>query len=98
MARHKEPLTKEQRKALQLPFESDGCTSWPDGPWRACCEAHDRCYRYGAIWGMSRLRADRELQKCIAAKGYVIMSWVMFWGVRRFGGRHWQKQQTTTIV
>lgn len=39
---------------------------------------------------MSRLRADRELQKCVARKGYFVMSLIMFAGVRAFGGKFWR--------
>ena len=72
------------------PFTSDYCSNWPSGPrrepllWAHCCTVHDRAYWHGGTT-RDRVLADRNMQKCIAETGHVMMSHLMYRGVRIFG-------------
>ncbi len=44
--------------------KSDGCTLITDGPYRACCVAHDREYFYGGS-EKERRESDNRLYECI---------------------------------
>ena len=69
-------------------FVSDGCTSFPDGNYRDCCEAHDREYFVGGSW-KERWRSDKKLFQCVAAKPKFynkLVAPIMWLGVRTFGG------------
>ena len=69
------------------PFETDGCSCWPDGDYRDCCEAHDRRYWTGGS-PEERKQADLELKTCVAEKGHQTLAVFMYWGVRA-GGHGW---------
>ncbi len=49
------------------PRVRDGCSMFPDGFWRDCCDAHDDVYEVGGTY-LERLRADRELSRCVRAR------------------------------
>lgn len=75
------------RHSAKNAFKSDGCTAVPDLNFGAdCCRAHDVCYATGC---MSRAEADRNLRRCIAAKGYIILPWIYWLGVRIFGRKYY---------
>ena len=69
------------------PFESDGCSSFPDGTlwqnelWLACCTAHDYAYWQGGTFEQ-RLKADQELEACVSAVGEPEIARLMLAGVR----------------
>lgn len=69
------------------PFESDGCSSFPNGTlwqnelWLACCTAHDYAYWQGGTF-QERLAADRELEACVSAVGEPEIARLMLAGVR----------------
>lgn len=69
------------------PFESDGCSSFPDGTlwqnelWLACCTAHDYAYWQGGTFEQ-RLQADQELEACVSAVGEPEIARLMLAGVR----------------
>lgn len=69
------------------PFESDGCSSFPDGSfeqnqlWLSCCVAHDRAYWKGGTYA-DRLAADKELEACVSAVGESEIALLMLTGVR----------------
>jgi len=66
------------------PFESDGCTSFPDGFWRSCCVAHDRDYWTGGTW-RERRASDLRLMHCVDNKCYLRGWWSPFaWAFSRF--------------
>ena len=65
-------------------FKGDGCTMWFDGVWRACCDAHDFAYTYGA----NKILADLDLATCVAKTGHGAMGLVMLAGVT-IGGWYW---------
>jgi hypothetical protein len=70
-------------------FKSDGCSMFPDGSYRICCEAHDLSYFSGGSW-TARWRADKELYLCVSrTKGFQhrLIAPVMWLGVR-VGGLH----------
>ena len=69
------------------PFQSDGCSCFPDLDYGDCCTDHDRLYWWGGT-ADARRRADDTLRQCIAAKGRPLMSHVVYWGVR-IGGHGW---------
>ena len=62
-------------------FKSDGCSSWPDGDYRDCCEAHDLAYFLGGT-AKERRAADKRLYKCVRDKGHQVNAVVMLLGVR----------------
>lgn len=77
--------------ALQ-PFSTDGCSLFPDrsligkADWCRCCVAHDLAYWRGGT-AEQRLKADQELQQCVAkATGDKKLAELMFLGVRTGGG------------
>lgn len=69
------------------PFESDGCSSFPDGTleqnelWLSCCTAHDYAYWKGGTY-QKRVDADKELKNCVAAVGEPEVAQLMLAGVR----------------
>ncbi|MAN50789.1 MAG: hypothetical protein CMG77_02580 [Marinimicrobium sp.] len=69
------------------PFETDGCSSFPDGTvqnnelWLSCCIAHDYAYWIGGTY-RDRLDADNELKRCVADVGEPEIAMLMLAGVR----------------
>jgi len=69
------------------PFESDGCSTFPNGTiwqnelWLACCTAHDYAYWQGGTF-QERLAADQELEACVSAVGEPEIARLMLAGVR----------------
>lgn len=69
------------------PFQSDGCTAFPDGTlqqkdlWLVCCMAHDYSYWKGGTL-QERLEADQALQDCVARVGEPVLAQLMLAGVR----------------
>ena len=76
------------------PFESDGCSSFPDGTlgqselWLQCCVEHDRSYWKGGTYS-DRLSADKELEMCVADVGEPAIAKLMLAGVRVGGTPIW---------
>ena len=76
-----------------VPFTSDGCSVVPDGvwgddAWRECCVLHDVQYWCGGS-SADRLQSDRQMQQCIAEKGYPFTGEIMYLGVRMGGHPVW---------
>jgi hypothetical protein len=69
------------------PFESDGCSCWPDGDWLECCVKHDLLYWQGGT-REERKAADLALRTCVTEKGHPLVGQAMFLGVR-IGGVWW---------
>jgi len=68
-------------------FATDGCSYWPDGNWKDCCVTHDMAYWCGGTFG-ERLKADRELQRCVKRKSdSAVLSRAMQVGVFLGGGQ-----------
>ena len=73
------------------PFETDGCSSSPDGTgpngvsWRHCCVEHDKDYWVGGT-SEQRLASDERLKKCIGDTGYTGYARVAYSFVRAAGG------------
>ena len=69
------------------PFESDGCSSFPNGTvkqnelWLSCCVAHDYAYWKGGTY-QDRVAADKELVTCVSAAGETEIALLMLAGVR----------------
>lgn len=67
----------------------DGCTAVPDLDFGAdCCAEHDAHYQLGDI---SRAEADAKLRQCMRKKGYFVLPWVYWLGVRVFGRNYYRK-------
>ena len=70
-----------------LVFESDGCSSFPDGSrsepvlWRDECVVHDYAYWKGGTW-KERRNADRKLRDGISRKGKPVIAQLVYLGVR----------------
>ncbi len=69
------------------PFESDGCTFFPDGNdrsstlWLHCCQKHDLLYWVGGS-EKARLAADEGLKECVTNVGEFETANFMYEGVR----------------
>ena len=69
------------------PFQSDGCSSFPDGTykqqtiWLSCCIEHDRAYWKGGTYD-ERKEADKALKVCIKNVGEPEIANLMLAGVR----------------
>ena len=68
-------------------FTSDGCSLWFDGDWLECCVLHDLAYWRGGT-RQERQKADRALERCVAARGHTAAAGIMYAGVR-VGGVWW---------
>lgn len=78
-------------EGLKKGFTYDGCTSSPDFNFGYdCCGEHDYYYQSGEI---SRAEADKRLRKCMQKKGYIVLPWVYWAGVRLFGRGIWAKHK-----
>ena len=92
--RSKDSLTfREQWEVVKHGFSKgvkyDGCTAAPDLDFGAdCCGEHDAHYQMGDI---TRAEADRKLRECMRAKGYFVLPWVYWMGVRVFARGVWKK-------
>lgn len=64
-----------------LPFRFDGCSWWPDGDYRDCCQAHDYAYWCGGS-PEARAAADEELRACVAESRGAVLGRLMWLGVR----------------
>jgi hypothetical protein len=69
------------------PFESDGCSAFPEGTnkqnelWLSCCQQHDFSYWKGGSYA-ERLDADLKLKQCVSAVGQEAIANLMMAGVR----------------
>lgn len=69
------------------PFESDGCSLFPDGTltqqelWLTCCQQHDFDYWKGGTY-QERLVSDKNLKQCVANVGQPEIAQLMLAGVR----------------
>lgn len=68
-------------------FRGDGCSWFPDGNYRECCEIHDAEYFRGGSFS-ERRQSDKRLYRCVRSKkGWrnEIAAPMMYLGVRVFG-------------
>jgi hypothetical protein len=83
------------REGFRKGVKYDGCTAVPDFDFGAdCCGEHDYHYQIG---DMSRAEADKHLRGCIQKKGYVVLPWMFWLGVRIFAGRVWKRYRNEEI-
>lgn len=86
------------RQGFSKGVRYDGCTAVPDFDFGAdCCGEHDYHYQIGDI---SRWQADKRMRKCIRKKGYFLLPWAYWLGVRMFAGGVWdkyRKKQNETV-
>lgn len=74
----------------------DGCTHVPDFTFGSdCCNKHD--YLYQTQSG-TRAEADKLLRQCISSKGYPVIAWVYWLGVRLFGRPYWDKHAVDILL
>lgn len=62
-------------------FKSDGCTWFPDGDYRDCCEEHDKAYYFGGS-RHERSVADKQLYACVKERHGKMRARMMWLGVR----------------
>lgn len=80
-------LTVAAQASELQPFESDGCSSFPDGTfqqselWLSCCTDHDYAYWQGGTY-RDRMNADQALRSCVASVGEAEVALIMLVGVR----------------
>jgi hypothetical protein len=73
---------------LKKGVKYDGCTAVPDFDFGAdCCGEHDYHYQLGDV---TRAEADRKLRECLRKKGYFLLPWAYWLGVRIFGARFYK--------
>jgi hypothetical protein len=83
------------REGFRKGVKYDGCTAVPDFDFGAdCCGEHDYHYQIGDV---SRWQADKNMRKCIRQKGYVILPWAYWLGVRIFAGGVWKRYRNEEI-
>jgi hypothetical protein len=83
------------KQGFQRGVKYDGCTAAPDFDFGAdCCGEHDYHYQVGDL---SRREADTRLRECLRAKGYFVLPWVYWLGVRVFGREHYRKLQNEKV-
>lgn len=79
------------KEGFKRGYKYDGCTAVPDFDFGAdCCGEHDYYYQSHEI---TRAEADKKLRQCIQKKGYIVLPWIYWLGVRIFGKRHWDKNK-----
>lgn len=84
------------KKGLERGFKYDGCTSSPDFTFGTdCCGEHDYWYQ---DLSLTRAEADKKLRKCIQRKGYIVLPWIYWLGVRIFGRTYYRKRQHDSLV
>jgi hypothetical protein len=74
----------EHQIKMERPFESDGCSRFPDLDVWDCCYAHDEQYYFGGSF-KARRAADKALYSCVKSrrgKGHKLLATVMYLGVR----------------
>ena len=65
-------------------MQDNRCSYFPNGNWLECCQSHDyavadaECQRSSSM----RLKADKALRTCVAAKGHPAFALIMYIGVR----------------
>ena len=79
---------KEQIQFLmKTGFKPNGCSQVPDFNFgEECCNVHDMDYYTKEV---TRAEADKKLRECIRAKGYFLLPWIYWVGVRLFGGKYY---------
>ncbi|MBC86157.1 MAG: hypothetical protein CL677_03170 [Bdellovibrionaceae bacterium] len=68
-------------------FETDMCTSSPEGHWGYCCYEHDIYHWIGGQFA-KRLEADQKLRECmnkVGGPGHVYYEWVRVGGIEGWG-------------
>ena len=79
------------KEGFKKGFKYDGCTAVPDFDFGAdCCGEHD--YHYQAA-DISRAEADKKLRQCIQKKGYIVLPWIYWLGVRIFGKSYYDRNK-----
>ena len=86
-------LTAAFARADIKPFNSDGCSGFPEGTaeqqelWLHCCQQHDLAYWRGGTY-TERVAADEALQACVAQVGEPVIAELMLVGVRVGGSAY----------
>ncbi len=78
------PVSAQTARKLPPAFKSDGCTFFPDGNYRRCCEEHDRDYYQGGT-RRERSASDARLFRCVSqtrGRWNRIAAPMMWFGVR----------------
>ena len=78
------PQVSDYQIRMEMPFESDGCSKFPDLDVWDCCYAHDERYYFGGSF-KARRSADKALYSCVKSrrgKGHKLLATVMYLGVR----------------
>lgn len=88
----------ELGKPIRPPFEKDRgyCTLAPDLNFSEACWSHDA--EYGDPTSTDRAGADRRLRQAIAAKGWHVVPWLYWIGVRLFGWYFWHRDTPITAL
>lgn len=66
---------------------TNGCTSWPDGNYKGCCDSHDICYCHGGT-ETDRIECDITLYECVKDATNSAYAFLMYMGVRKYGVSH----------
>lgn len=83
------------KEGFEKGFKYDGCTGVPDFNFGMdCCAEHDYHYRDAT---MARSEADKRLRQCIQSKGYILLPWIYWLGVRILGRGYYKRKRNEDI-
>ena len=76
--------------SLKSPNQDGRCTCSPNGNYQSCCAFHDLQVMDSRIQKSSemRLKADRNLRKCITDKGHPLIGMIYYYVVRTSATLH----------
>lgn len=79
-------------EGLKKGFKYNGCSVVPDFTFGwDCCNEHDYNYQAGDL---TRAECDKILRICIQDRGYWLLGWVYWLGVRIFGRCYFHRNKT----
>jgi hypothetical protein len=76
-------------------FTTDGCTSFPDMWWQACCVLHDYAYWWQPT-GTTRAQWDGAMASCMSELGAGTAAAIASVGLFAFGGIVWNRGRRGT--
>lgn len=77
---------------MKKSFEPNGCTMWPDGNYKHCCDAHDVAWHVGRTF-MDKVSSDIDLLWCVATNSDIWNAMIMFIGVSTAGLFVWANKR-----
>lgn len=94
-------VCKRLYEGLKRGVKYDGCSGVPDWDFgKYCCNEHDSYYQLG---DSTRAEADARMRECIlnyggGKKGYFLLAWGYWLGVRIFAKGVWDKYREEETI